>query len=953
MKAKILVLLMIAAVLCGCNTIGEYLGMTAAGATGSTELVQKQYAKKADKSAFDTRGEMAVLAKALSETAPSAVGQIPLACHGVDTLCVVPGTGVLAGMCDQTVGSSFPSYGPLVLFDEGLQRQCWSWDRPKAFENPFSIVATSPVVLTESRTADKGVSYFALEPSTGKLLWTLQRGGSDRLGLGKDVAVFSSAKSGTLRLEAVDLRTGKSVWRGVFETAPAGQEEYAPRILVRNDLVLAAYAGLSCASLKDGKILWSSPDSGPGGDEGLFQSLAGGILCGDGEGVLSLTGYDGRRIWRARLSGAFSGPAAEDEGSIYVVASGGKESDRMLRIAPKDGSVIWDKPIRGSIRSRILAAEGRVVAVSEAPGAGSRLLVGFDRRTGASWSADLGESGLSDHLVLYPGRVVVAQETGVGSFSLKDGSCAWYHQIDARRVMHYSKTVERSIALYAPEPDRDKSAPSPSEKAGREVRSTLDSIHSILTTKSWYVARAESKYSSASTLSERVETGRQLELAREIDRAGTRIAASTDMFLLTMQMANYGCEMGNALAEKLSKEEERGEYLRSLAEARLSLQIHARSVESGFFIRPVKLEDRGWGFIAVEMESGRWREVTTSPYQYYYLNGDLMNYEIPGLFGDTSLVTTGVGLDPSRWEPLIVNIITKTACPSLLRYDLSGLSLCEPGAYDRYGFIDAKGNFAFASRFDFAGVFSGGGAPVMKDGRRGRVDARGNVSWDASAPGVKPPERIIIASRPKDADEFSEGLAPVMEEGAFRYIDASGSVRIRGPFVAAEPFSEGLALVVAESGKERVRQYIDTSGRIAIPPSTLARFEGSFRDGRARASGTGKAALLHGYVDKVGKTAIPLEWDEVGDFVNGLALVRKDRSWSIIDISGKIVLGPRAKLKLYPTGLDGLSSVQIDGLWGALDEKGRIAIPARFVNEITFSEGLAAVQVDRSAPNGR
>ena len=112
----------------------------------------------------------------------------------------------------------------------------------------------------------------------------------------------------------------------------------------------------------------------------------------------------------------------------------------------------------------------------------------------------------------------------------------------------------------------------------------------------------------------------------------------------------------------------------------------------------------------------------------------------------------------------------------------------------------------------------------------------------------------------------------------YSYIDRSGKTVIKGPFVFAEPFSEGRARVGVQRGRFAEGQYVDRAGKVVIPAVKGLSYQGDFHEGRARVQQSSKLAWdPSGYIDETGKLVIAAEWDEAGDFSGGLALVRKDR----------------------------------------------------------------------------
>lgn len=102
-------------------------------------------------------------------------------------------------------------------------------------------------------------------------------------------------------------------------------------------------------------------------------------------------------------------------------------------------------------------------------------------------------------------------------------------------------------------------------------------------------------------------------------------------------------------------------------------------------------------------------------------------------------------------------------------------------------------------------------------------------------------------------------------------------------FEWARDFGEGLAAIqdIGDSGKTSVDGFIDTNGHIVI--ETKIRNAMSFSEGLCAVSDGKK----WGFIDREGNVAIPYQYDEVGNFVNGYSLCKKDEQYVLIDLYGK------------------------------------------------------------------
>jgi hypothetical protein len=104
-----------------------------------------------------------------------------------------------------------------------------------------------------------------------------------------------------------------------------------------------------------------------------------------------------------------------------------------------------------------------------------------------------------------------------------------------------------------------------------------------------------------------------------------------------------------------------------------------------------------------------------------------------------------------------------------------------------------------------------------------------------------------------------------------------------------------------------------------------------------------------GYIDRTGKIAIPLQFNEAYDYSEGLARVVVGDKFGFIDQTGKIVIQPQFGFaRDFTEGLAPMSDDPIDGKWGYLDKSGKVVIPQQFKLAKNFSEGLAPVEVERA-----
>jgi hypothetical protein len=187
--------------------------------------------------------------------------------------------------------------------------------------------------------------------------------------------------------------------------------------------------------------------------------------------------------------------------------------------------------------------------------------------------------------------------------------------------------------------------------------------------------------------------------------------------------------------------------------------------------------------------------------------------------------------------------------------------------YDKFTYIDKKGNFVFK-------------------------DKNGN------------PKTFI------DAGNFSEGLAWVkVELGSkekYGFIDKSGEFVIKPQFSNVQDFKEGIAAVrVLEEDNIFISKkwgFVTPSGKIAIKPE-YDEVE-NFSENLARV----RLNYKYGFIDKSGRKIIPCVYRGARDFHEGLAAVTKNNKWGFIDKTGIFVIEPQFyKARNFSEGLAAVS----------------------------------------------
>jgi hypothetical protein len=194
---------------------------------------------------------------------------------------------------------------------------------------------------------------------------------------------------------------------------------------------------------------------------------------------------------------------------------------------------------------------------------------------------------------------------------------------------------------------------------------------------------------------------------------------------------------------------------------------------------------------------------------------------------------------------------------------------------------------------------------------------RDNETWEwgfANSKGER-----VIPRRFEDAGLFVEGLAPVKENGKYGYIDETGEYVIAPSFDDARPFSEGRARV--NTGGHW--GFIDKEGELVVEAIYSDALE--IREGIAPVELDGK----WGFVSYRGIMLIDFRFDKVEPFSEGLAAACLDGNWGFINRLGSFVIEPQFDYaSRFSDGLAPVAKIKIheEGKtsgWGARSFWGR------------------------------
>ncbi|MBN8659109.1 MAG: WG repeat-containing protein [Candidatus Obscuribacter phosphatis] len=244
----------------------------------------------------------------------------------------------------------------------------------------------------------------------------------------------------------------------------------------------------------------------------------------------------------------------------------------------------------------------------------------------------------------------------------------------------------------------------------------------------------------------------------------------------------------------------------------------------------------------------------------------------------------------------------------------------------RHGFVDSSGRFLYRTGKELEDDASEDLA-IFSDVRKvGFIDRDGDVR---------------IAPNFDHARPFCDGLAavcrcssnhidgPLCSEifGKWGFVDKSGTLVIPYRFASVADFSEGLAAFQFEGRYG----FIDKTGAVVI----AAKYK------KHEAFSNGYARTDLGFIDKGGALKFPADWSDITSFSENRCTWRKDGKYYLLD----------EKFRTVSEGFDRLGNVheglcyfQKDGLFGYIDQNGRVIVTPQYLEAGQFCSGMALVK---------
>ena len=216
-----------------------------------------------------------------------------------------------------------------------------------------------------------------------------------------------------------------------------------------------------------------------------------------------------------------------------------------------------------------------------------------------------------------------------------------------------------------------------------------------------------------------------------------------------------------------------------------------------------------------------------------------------------------------------------------------------------------------------------------------------NHKWGLRTFGAE--RKIILPCEYERLDDWYNGFAILGKGGKYGMIDSNAKLVIPLEYTEIKEFHSGLARVKSENGKYG---FITPMAQFAIQPMYDNASEFYEKEtGRDIPTASVEIAGKKGLISMDGKTIIPIEMDEIGEYKDGMALCKKEGKYGFIDMNGQWIVQPQfAKILPYKMGM---AHATLDGnKWGLIDPKGNFILQPKYEMIRDFVEGMAAILED-------
>ena len=257
-------------------------------------------------------------------------------------------------------------------------------------------------------------------------------------------------------------------------------------------------------------------------------------------------------------------------------------------------------------------------------------------------------------------------------------------------------------------------------------------------------------------------------------------------------------------------------------------------------------------------------------FRNHLFNNDL----IPAFRGKYKTSGTYGSFDDSEGKWGLIDRQGRTVVP--FEYDsgyfewYNGLSTAKKNG--KYGVIDTKGNQVIPFTWDSIAM-NGASIVASRDGKKYLLNEKGVIAYAFEYKTVNPFEWGCF----EVYDDYSEGKAAL--------IDGEGRFLLAPEWHGIRPMNDHIAVVYRRSGDRNLYGAVNYRTGETVLPVSFDSFGYYFHEDRV----VFKQLGYYGYADGEFNVVIQPQYLDCTDFSEGLAAVKDDGGWKIIDAEGNVI----------------------------------------------------------------
>lgn len=262
-----------------------------------------------------------------------------------------------------------------------------------------------------------------------------------------------------------------------------------------------------------------------------------------------------------------------------------------------------------------------------------------------------------------------------------------------------------------------------------------------------------------------------------------------------------------------------------------------------------------------------------------------------------------------------------------------GMRKISDNSTDAVGFVDENANVVLPAIYSSAEDFHDGLAAVkfrQKDMKTGDDIRTQQLKWGF----INKQGETVLPAAYYDVGHFNKGVAPVAIEGHGVLINKKGeTIATSNSSGAPQQFGD----LYEMSGKDYKRGLMDATGQFVVPPiydrieqlnhtETVARGP-HYRNYRNKFVSSNEYFKVFqngkcGLIDNTGELLIPIQYEEIGSFSKGHAVVKRNFRWGLVDAHNNFIIEPNYDfVSIYD---DIIATKTHQGVWKVFDSNGKL-----------------------------